>query len=614
MPGIVGFLNNIDKKDNQQLLDTMIQSMMHENFYKKASHIDYDRGWYCGSVAFDGSYADFGPFFNDARDIALLLTGECFCDRNTNTAFSGNGYYLDPKYILVLYEKEGPGFVKHLNGWFSGIILDARNETVLIFTDRYSIQKVYYHYDNNGTLAFSSEIKALLKAFPNLKNIDMKNIAEYFCYDCVLENRTYFKNINVLPGGTSLSFSYGKIAQRCYFDPVDFENKPSMKKEEFFDQLSTTFESVVQRYTSGNKLAIALTGGLDTRLIMSCLPQDCSSITTFTNGGMYRDSNDVRLAKKLTQSCGLSHNVVRLDSMFLSEYSKHALRGIYISDGLANATTLDSVFLSNSARKIAPIKVMGTYGSQILGRVKRALRYRLPNPELINESFKPYIEESSKVLHPFQQEHDLTYILKREIPWFWSRFSVPQMSQMDIRHPFLDNDVIDILFHAPKEGYDGSQFEISAISKFKPSLLDIRTNKGFVKSKRPLVNTAIQKFIQFRSLAEKTLNWDILPYSLHHTISKLDSMFLSPLHLNKTVLGVEYYTHYNLWFRRELANYIKEILFDQRTLSRPYWNAQFIKEMVKDHINGSKRYLAEIRKVLTIELIHRVFIDGDYEY
>jgi hypothetical protein len=33
--------------------------------------------------------------------------------------------------------------------------------------------------------------------------------------------------------------------------------------------------------------------------------------------------------------------------------------------------------------------------------------------------------------------------------------------------------------------------------------------------------------------------------------------------------------------------------------------------MVKDHISGRRRYLSEIRKVLTLELIHRTLMEGD---
>lgn len=612
MPGIVGLLTMVESEDSHHLLDDMSSSMMHETFYKKATHIDNSRGWFCGSVAFLGSSANCMPVYNEARDIVLLMAGECFCDRNTPVSFCSTNKHIAPEIVLKLYEQYGVAFTKYLNGWFSGVILDARRDNALLFTDRYGIQKLYTYYEND-TLVFASEVKALLKGFPKLKNIEMKNIAEYICYDCVLNNRTYFSGIEILPGGHFLTYSQGKIKTECYFDPSSLEHRSRLNASDFEEQLGDTFKTAVSRYLGGEKTALALTGGMDTRLIMSCLPSAKSdTLTTLTYGGMYRDSRDVMLARKVAGSCGLDHNVIRLGSEFLSRYPEQALRGIYISDGMADVTTLDMVYLANCARLYGQTMVMGTFGSQVLGRVKRALRYRLPNDELFNEDFKTYINNSSNGLQEFQHEHNLTYVLKREIPWYWSRFSVPQMSQMDIRHPFLDNDFIEMLYSAPEEGYDGSVFEVAAIKKFNRDLLDIRTNNGEFGKTIPLLSPMIKNFIKYRTLTEKTLNWDILPYSLHHAVAKLDAMVISPLHLNKLFLGVQYFRHYNMWFRRELAGYLEDVLLNQKTLSRPYWNAGFIKKMVKEHIGGRKRYFAEIRKVLTIELIHRVFIEGEH--
>lgn len=326
---------------------------------------------------------------------------------------------------------------------------------------------------------------------------------------------------------------------------------------------------------------------------------------------MYRDSLDVRIARKVADACGIGHCVRRLGPDFLSDYPLHARRAVYISDGQADATTVDTIYLNKCAREVAPIKLTGTFGSQVLGRVRRALRYRPPDPALIAPDFKPHTDAASDALVPFQDECDLSYILKREIPWYWSRFTVPEMSQLTIRSPFLDNDFVELLYRAPREEFDGDAFELAMISKNNPRLLRIPTNKGMRVGAPPVISTVARILTRILSLTDKTLNWDILPHSLHHAVAKLDSLVFSPLHLNRVVLGFEYYRHYNLWFCRELASYLVDTLLDERTLSRPYWNAHFVRRMVNDHVSGRRRYLSEIRKVLTIELIHRVFIEED---
>jgi asparagine synthase (glutamine-hydrolysing) len=51
------------------------------------------------------------------------------------------------------------------------------------------------------------------------------------------------------------------------------------------------------------------------------------------------------------------------------------------------------------------------------------------------------------------------------------------------------------------------------------------------------------------------------------------------------------------------------MLLDSRTLSRPYLNGRNIEGAVQHHLKGDRNYTREIHKVLTLELLHRTFID-----
>jgi asparagine synthase (glutamine-hydrolysing) len=220
------------------------------------------------------------------------------------------------------------------------------------------------------------------------------------------------------------------------------------------------------------------------------------------------------------------------------------------------------------------------------------------------------VSAASSALSPYEGEHDLSFVLQREIPWYWSRFTAAQMSQLTLRSPFLDNDLVDMLYRAPAAGFDGSKFELEAIGQNRRELLNVRTNQGAGGTAPHWISSIIHRFVKLRILSEKALLWDTLPRSLHHTVTKVDTLILSPLRLNRLLIGFEYYRQYNLWFRRELVSYVKEVALDSRTLSRPYWDAKAVRRIVYAHIRGRGRYLSEIRKVLTIELIHRLLVEG----
>ena len=76
----------------------------------------------------------------------------------------------DASYLVHLYEEMGYDFLERLNGAFSGVLLDLREQKFVLFNDRYGVNRIYYHEDKAG-FYFSSEAKALLKILPAPVNL-----------------------------------------------------------------------------------------------------------------------------------------------------------------------------------------------------------------------------------------------------------------------------------------------------------------------------------------------------------------------------------------------------------------------------------------------------------
>jgi hypothetical protein len=68
--------------------------------------------------------------------------------------------------------------------------------------------------------------------------------------------------------------------------------------------------------------------------------------------------------------------------------------------------------------------------------------------------------------------------------------------------------------------------------------------------------------------------------------------------------------HYRKWFRRELAEYFRAVINNSTTQQCPFWNNDFLRRMVNEHINGRKNYIREINAVLTLEAVQRLLING----
>jgi asparagine synthase (glutamine-hydrolysing) len=84
----------------------------------------------------------------------------------------------------------------------------------------------------------------------------------------------------------------------------------------------------------------------------------------------------------------------------------------------------------------------------------------------------------------------------------------------------------------------------------------------------------------------------------------------APLHLERIWLGRHKIFHFRVWYRDQLANYVREMLLDSRSLARSYVNPNEVRRIVNGHLKGNRNYTTEIHRLLTLELVHRVFLES----
>ncbi len=84
-----------------------------------------------------------------------------------------------------------------------------------------------------------------------------------------------------------------------------------------------------------------------------------------------------------------------------------------------------------------------------------------------------------------------------------------------------------------------------------------------------------------------------------HWMVRLDHA-VSWLKLEKMFLGRHKWYHFRTWYKGTLATYVREMILDNRTLSRPYLNPEYLECVVKRHLSCVGNHNGEIHKFLTI--------------
>src|ERR1700694_571234 len=287
MPGIVGLITRMPREEAERELLQMVEFLCHEDFYVTGMWADESLGVYVGWIARKDSFADRMPLRNERGDVVLVFSGEEFPEPGTVQRLKERGHepaLAGPSYLVHLYEEDS-SFPARLNGRFHGLVIDRNRGTMTLFNDRYGMHRIYFH-ESKHAFYFAAEAKAILTVRPELRSVNPQGLGEFVACGSVLENRTLFDGIHVLPSASRWVFKNNSTAKKeVYFDPGEWENQTRLEPEPYFRELRDVFSRNLPRYFDGDQpIAMSLTAGLDTRMIMAWQKAAPGALPCYTFG------------------------------------------------------------------------------------------------------------------------------------------------------------------------------------------------------------------------------------------------------------------------------------------------------------------------------------------
>jgi asparagine synthase (glutamine-hydrolysing) len=347
---------------------------------------------------------------------------------------------------------------------------------------------------------------------------------------------------------------------------------------------------------------MSLTGGLDGRMIMSRARTPSVKLPCYTFAGPLRDCTDVKIARRVARVCGQSHETISVGPSFFAQFPELAQKSVFISDGTMDVTGAVELYVNNLAARLAPVRLTGNYGSEIVRR-NVAFKPGSACEAMLDPEFAKLVGKASLTYEEERRGHDLTFIAFKQTPWHhYGRLSVEQ-SCLTMRSPFLDNELVALVYRAPSRLVDSAELSLRLIAEGSARLGKIPTDRGLCYSPQPLVSDLLHCYREFTYKAEYAYD-----YGMPQWLAKIDHL-LSSLHLERLFLGRQKFYHFRLWYRNELSSYVREVLLDPGSLGRSYLNGRGIRKIVTEHIKGVANYTSEIHQLLTSELIHRYLLE-----
>jgi len=233
------------------------------------------------------------PLSNEDGTVWVACNGEIVNAPALRQELSAAGHHFrtksDTETIVHAYEEWGDQAVSRLSGMFAFGLWDSNKRRFLLVRDRFGIKPLYYA-EAGGRFAFSSEIRALLEALPELpRRADHQVLRQMFEIGFLPPPATAFEGILEMPAAHMLVIDNGerRPLQRYWFpEPPDAGDYPSVDFQKAADEFVGRLEEIVNDWRMSDvPVGSMLSGGIDSSSLAALLTKvNGEPIHTFTIG------------------------------------------------------------------------------------------------------------------------------------------------------------------------------------------------------------------------------------------------------------------------------------------------------------------------------------------
>ncbi len=523
--------------------------------------------------------------------------------------------------LMKLYRRFGIEFAARARGHFALAVWDGPAETLFLASDRFGMRPLYYR-QHGASIAFASEVKALLTLAPAPHPVDEQGICDYILFGIPLCNRSFFADIQCVPPASILTFRNGRPpAMRRYWE-LEFHGGPGALRsvDAAARALKTTLQDVMEEAApQGQTLELPISGGLDTRCIATLAVARGSALRTYSIGSAY--SEDLRVGPLVAQQLGLPNHAWTLTPRDFIEWTEEA---VYLTDGMYNP--IDSPILFIARRLPGDARVVLDGASSFDGRFRfldpllfRLLPSLYPDAQmalkaLVAPLVQPGGETSPRVLHPgyepFAREHALAAL--RALAE-----SVPAANQAN---PFDRVDFIDLRNRLPRCNIMGSVLLRSRCEVrhpfFDPRVVDLVTRfRPFLRAKEKLV---LGRLIHMAApqLAALVYERTGIPADSHiarHLLAYGKTALLrgTGRFLPATGAKPRVAIDFGAWVQHDpsLQRFIRAILLDAPADRPPRFRRDAVDTLLTRLFNGHTAHLPLVGRMISLELWHRYFLE-----
>jgi asparagine synthase (glutamine-hydrolysing) len=566
-------------------------------------HVDAQGRWALGRVHLGVLQPESAL---SARDtVHVLFHGDLHNAAELRRLLTGDGTTI-PALIRGLYEEHGPAALARLDGAYCFAIVDTSRRRTLLGVDRYGAYPLYWTVAA-GRLVFGSSVGVVLRDDLVPRQLDPAAVADYVAFGFPLGDKTLAAGVQMVPQGSVLTFDWASGDVRIdRLTRVDEHFQAwAGSRDEYEEALTAAFRKSVGRALSGDHaFGVSLSGGLDSRAILSAMNGQASAVTTYTLG--VKGCADEVIADRLARMAGTRHAFYELDDSYLREFLPHLRRmvaltdGMYLSHGLTEMLALGflesasySVLVRGHGGELAKTSLAWPFHTDERTAAARSVGELLPyvfdrvnyiSPglnvaDLFTDAWAPAIDGAARrsleqaVEHAGVAPADVcSYLYLTE---HHRRSTIASLElfrdAVEVRLPFVDSEFLGVLLRGGPEWRADTSIHRALTAAGNPAMLRVRnSNTGAPAGAGPLTEYALDK---------------------------VNSLFKR---LN--VHGFRHYHNFSQWMREQLLSSVEHELLSDTSLQRGVLREAGLRRLLEETRSNQRDHSYLLQVLLILEL------------
>ena len=626
MCGIVGVFDLAGKRPiAQDLVARMNQSLAHRGPDADGFHFEPGLGLGHRRLSIIDLSTGDQPLYNEDGSVVVIFNGEIYNYRELIPELAAHGHVFrtksDTEVIVHAWEQWGEDCVSRFRGMFAFAIWDRNREMLFLARDRLGVKPLYYARLGDGTLAFGSELKALMLHPAFKREIEPRAVEDYLAYGYVPDPHTIFTGALKLPPGCTLAVRRGAtLAEpREYWD-IPFRPRSTLSPEKAQEELTVRLRDAVQsRMIADVPLGAFLSGGVDSSAVVAMMAGSSSEpVNTCSISFGDPQFNESAYAQAVADRYHTNHRVEQVDPADFSLLD--TLSDVY-DEPFADSSAIPTYRLCQLARRSVTVALSGDGGDENFAGYRRYRwhvyeeRMRAMLPRAVRApvfgllgNLYPKADWAPKVL---RAKSTLEALARSSLGGYFHSVSVmgdPLRNRLvseSLRRKLQGYRAVEVLRRharrAPRE-------EPLSFVQY----LDMKTYLvGDILTKVDRASMAHSLEVREPLLDHRLMEWlSTLPPALKlrgregkYCFKKALEPYLPNEILYRPKMGFS--VPLASWFRGPLRERVEAAVLGPVLADSGYFNPRFLREMVDEHRSGARDYSVPLWSLLMFEAFLR---------